>query len=349
MKKNKLYNILPFLIALAFAILAYHFYPVNGNYDLSKYYHLMDMIKINDVETLTYLKSSIEILFRLYMYLVAAINNYRLLQFFPVLFFYSTIFYIIFDYAKMQHHSKFSIVFVSLLFCSLFRFALIASSIRYALAYIIFILGLYLDLVKQHKSKFVKLLYILPIFIHKSSAMLLLFRLLIEIKNKKIVYLLFCLFTAVFFFPKTIISILMPLKDIPFLTPLINTIYGYLVIENVPIYLQLVFRLFQTGFFVLCAIFCYRNFKNNIHMQKYSFLLILIGVFAICLFKYFTIFMRMIDFVVFMSPIVILECLKLVRSKDKYKPYYPYFLLLLSILIVCGIYIQVMDLQGMYF
>ena len=107
MKNSKLYNIIPFIIALFFAILSYCFYPINGDYDLSKYYHLMDLIKLNDAETLMYINNYFEILFRFYMYLIAFIGNYRLLQFFPVLFLYLILCYIIFDYGK--NHGSYTI------------------------------------------------------------------------------------------------------------------------------------------------------------------------------------------------------------------------------------------------
>ena len=348
MKNSKLYNIMPFIIALFFAILAYYFYPINGDYDLSKYYHLMDLIKLNDAETLMYINNYFEILFRFYMYLIAFIGNYRLLQFFPVLFLYLILCYIIFDYGKNHGFSKLSIVIISMLCLSLFRFVLIASSIRYAIAYVIFALALYLDLIKKDKRFWVKLLYILPIFLHKTSIIFLLLRLLIEIKNKKIIYFIFGISTILFFFPNFVIEIITPFKNIKIVESLINMIYGYLIEENVPIYLQLIFRLFQTTFFTLCGVLCYLKTTDN-SMKKYYIMLVLVGIFTICLFNYFTIFMRMIDFLVFMSPIVIFECLRLIHSNEKLKLFYPLLLLLLGVFIVCGIYIQIIDFKGMYF
>lgn len=349
MKKNKLYYIIPFFIALLLAILAYNFYPIHGNYDLSKYYHLMDMIRIKDAETMIYLRNDIEVFGRLFMYIISAIGNYRLLQFFPVLIFYSIMLYIIFDYYKnyTHFHSKLPLIFICLLFVTLFRFVLIASSFRYSLAYAIFILGLYLDLVKKNKKKLIKLFYILPIFIHKSTIILLLFRLLVEIKNKKMVYILFGLFTLLFFFPNIIINMLMPFKDIPFLTPIINMIYGYLVVENMPIYLQLIFRVGQTIFLIMSGILCYENTSFDQESKKYILLMILMGVFSISLFKYFTVFMRMIDFVLFMSPVILFQLFEIFQKK--YKDYYPYLLLILCVFIVCGIYIQAQDFAGMFF
>ena len=348
MRKKKLYNIIPFMLALVLAILAYYFYPVGGNFDLSKYYNLMDMIKIDDIESITYINNYFEFLFKTYMYLIANVNNYRLFQFFPVLIFYSMLFYIIFDYGKTKEYSNFFIAFVCLFCVCLFRFVLIASSIRYALAYIIFALALYLDLIKKRKGKLIKLLYILPIFIHKTSIILLLFRLLIEIKNKKIIYFIFALFIFVFFFPEVVINILVPFKNFKVIETLINMIYGYLIEENIPIYMQLIFRLIQTVFFVLCSFFCYHK-TEDVSIKKYYFMLMLIGVFTVCLFKYFTIFMRMIDFVIFMSPIVIFEILKLINSDKKLKRFYPCLLLFFGLMIGCGIYIQVLDFKEMFF
>lgn len=348
MRVSKFYNILPFVVVFALAILAYYFYPVDGNYDLSKYYHLMDMIKINDIESITYIKNYFELLFRIYMYMIVLIGNYRLFQFFPVLLFYSILFYIIFDYGKSKEYSKFSIVFVSLACITLFRFVLIASTIRYALAYIVFVLALYLDLVRNYKNKWIKTLYILPFFIHKTSIILLFFRLLIEIKNKKIIYFISALFIFSFFFPELIISILIPFKNIKIVESLINMIYGYLIEENIPIYMQLVFRLFQTLFFVLCGLVCYWQ-TEDLKLKKYYFLIILSGIFTVCLFKYFTIFMRMVDFLVFMSPIVIFGILNVFLNNKKIKKFYPCLLLFLGLMMICGIYIQVLDFKDMFF
>lgn len=347
MKKDKFYFLIPIITAFILAILAYYFYPVGGNFDLSKYYYLMDMIKLNDAESLTYINNYIEIIFRFYMYLITYIGNYHLLQFFPVLIFYLLLFYIIFDYGKTNNYSKFLVIVVFLLCLTLFRFALIASSIRYGLAYIIFAVGLYLELIKKSASKWIKLLYIFPIFIHKTSIILLLFRLLIEIKNKKIICIFFGLFTFLFFFPKTIIYFLTPFVKIKIIESLINMIYGYLVIENVPIYLQLIFRLLQTIFFGICGLFCFFNSKDT-KEKKYFFVFVLISVFSAFLFKYFTIFMRMIDFLVFMSPIVMFEFIKLIRNY-KFKLLYPCLLLGLLLLMICGVYIQIRDFQDMFF
>lgn len=348
MQKSKVYDMMPFIIAFLLAVLAYLFYPVGGNYDLSKYYHLMDMIKIDDVESIIYINNYFEILFRIYMYVISVIGNYRLFQFFPVLIFYSILLYMIFDYGKTREYSNFFIALTCFLCIILFRFVLIVSAIRYALAYIIFAFALYLDLIKKRKGKLIKLLYILPIFIHKTSIILLLFRLLIEIKNKKIIYFIFVLFIFVFFFPELIISILVPFKNIKVIESLINMIYGYLIEENIPIYMQLIFRLIQTVFFVLCSFFCYHKVED-VSIKKYYFMLMLIGVFTVCLFKYFTIFMRMIDFVVFMSPIVIFEILKLIYNDKKLKKFYPCLLLFLGLMIGCGIYIQMLDFKEMFF
>ena len=142
MRVSKFYNILPFVVVFALAILAYYFYPVDGNYDLSKYYHLMDMIKINDIESITYIKNYFELLFRIYMYMIVLIGNYRLFQFFPVLLFYSILFYIIFDYGKSKEYSKFSIVFVSLACITLFRFVL-SGSVFACLLFSLATLGIY--------------------------------------------------------------------------------------------------------------------------------------------------------------------------------------------------------------
>lgn len=348
MRVSRFYKIIPFVIAFALAILAYYFYPVGGNYDLSKYYHLMDMIKINDVESIIYIKNYFEILFRIYMYIVAFIGNYRLFQFFPVFIFYLILFYIIFDYGKSKEYSKFHILLVSLVCITLFRFVLIASTIRYALAYIIFVLALYLDLVKKCKSNWIKILYILPFFIHKTSIILLLFRLLIEIKNKKIIYFIFALFIFAFFFPELIISILVPFKNIKIVELLINMVYGYLIEESIPIYMQLIFRLFQTLFLVLGGLFCYRQIEDA-QIKKYYFMTILIGIFTICLFKYFTLFMRMIDLLVFMSPVVVFETLNTFSNNKKLKKFYPCLLLFWGLMIGCGIYIQVLDFKEMFF
>lgn len=344
--------ILALLIASALATLSYFFKPRLG-YDLYAYNLWLDtMMSLNKVDLINYIFHSGEFLIMLYFYFIALMGNYSLVQVFPTLIFYFIIFYMIFDYAKLKKKSTMKVILTSILFCSLFKYVFVVSCMRYPLAYVIFTLGLYLEFIKHKKSILYKFIYIIPIFIHISSFMLLIFRILLELKNKKIIYFLLAFFSLMLYFPNAIIYILDFFNHIKFVEYIMNKIDFYLISEHIRISLQFAFRMVQTFLLIIAGFFCYYNLeKKNTksikkHKQYYLYYLI-IGIFTLSQIIYYSLSMRFIDMLLFLSPIVILDLLDLISEKNKKTKVIIYSIIILFI--VGGIRIQIPIFKDMYF
>lgn len=343
-KKINWYYAIPIFMALILAILAYNFIP-SEEYDLFRYYEWLNNFNIfNHKDTVNFIFGQGEFLIMSYFYLIAKIGNYHLLQFFPVLIFYSIIFYIIFDYAKIKKYNKKKIILVTVFFLAMFRYSFAVCVFRYSLAYSIFSLGLYLEFIK-HNKVLSKILYIIPIFIHASSILLLLFRLILQIKNKKIIISLGIMLIFFLCFSLPILNLIELIRLPNFLSYLVSKVKLYLLNEHISLNLQYLFRIIQTLFLIFLGILCYNGKDEN--LIKYNKIFIIIGIFSILIFNYYTIFMRIADFLLMLSPIILFQYLS---CMDKINKRLRLILnCILIIFVVGGIRIQIPIFIGMYF
>lgn len=343
--KSFLYIFIP---ALLLACLAYCFKPFGDNVcDLTAYYGWMDkMLIFEGLDLFLYLMRAGEIIIMIYFYIIARIGNYQLLQFFPTLIFYYSMFYMIYNYAKKNKISKKYIFIVIILFLSLFKYIFIVSSFRYSLAYCLFALGIYFDLIEHKTEKKYKLFYILPIFIHISTIMLLFFRILFYFKEKKIFWFILGLVLLICIFPLPFIKFLALFNSLPLVSYLVNKINYYLLSEIVPIFLQYIFRIFQAIVFLIFGLIAYK-INNNSKEKDYILFYIMICIFMITTVSYYSVFMRLIDFVLFISPVVLYKLLT--HSINMKKIYKICLYAMIFALIVAGIRIQVPIFINMYF
>ena len=282
--KQYIYIVLP---ALFLAILAYFFKPYGDrSCDLTEYYGWMDkMLTFNQKDLISYLFRGGEIIVMLYLYIIALIGNYQLLQVFPTFILYFIIFYIIYDYAKRNNISKKYKFIVILTFLSLFKYIFVVSTFRYSLAYSIFTLGVYFDFIAKKKEKRYKILYILPIFIHASTIILLFFRIFFNFKNMKFFRFMLGLIFAVCLFPQIFIKIFYIFDFIPFVDYLFTKAEYYLINENVDIFLQYAFRISQSILFFILGIIVYKCNKKS-KEKNYILHYLIISLFTIIIANY---------------------------------------------------------------
>ena len=347
---KKRYNfdniLIPLIFSLLFALLAYYYVPTKG-YDLYEYYSWMDkMLAFNTNDLLNYIFYRGEFVIMGYFYLIALIGNYSLAQFFPVFFIYFIMFYIIFDYGKLKNKGIKEILFVCLTFISLFKFIFAVSSFRYVLAYSIFTLGIYFEFIKNKKNIFYKLLYIIPLFIHTSSFILIFFRLILIIKNKKLIFLLLSIFCLCMFFPNLIIYCLNLFNGIQFMDFIGGRVKMYLIDESFSITLQFIFRTIQTVLITLAGLICYYKTEKKEYSQYFLFYFV-IGLFTLSQITHYSIYMRFIDMLLFLSPIIIYDLLCYIKCKGKVMKFLVYSIIL--IFIIGGIRIQIPVFEQMYF
>jgi len=341
MKKKHI--IIPLTIALVLAILAYLFRPRYG-YDIYEYYTWMDkMITFNKTDLINYIFHRGEFIIMGYMYFIALIGNYHLFQFFTTFCFYFIMFYIIFDYAKIKNIATKHLILVFILFCSLLKFVLVVSS-RYTLAYSIFCFAIYLEYIKGKKNFLTKFLYIIPIFIHTSGTILLLFRLILLIKEKKMRITCLMVICLITFLPNFLISFLSNFNN-PIVDFFNERIIMYLINGDAKLTIQYIFRIIQTILIFTLSIITYKNSIQKIN-KPYYHIFHAICIFSIFIIGHKTLYLRFVDLILFLFPVILIDYFKLSKNYIKFQKMILY---VIFILIICGIRIQIPTFIDMYF
>ncbi len=343
--KNKIYYLIPLVLAIILGVLSYFYVPVKG-YDLFEYYSWMDkMLFFNPINLLNYIFYRAEFLIMSYFYLMALIGNKQLVQVFPTILFYFIIFYMIFDYVKVKKCDKKCLILIIVLFLALFKYISAVSCLRYTLAFSIFALGLYLEYIKEKKGLY-KLLYIIPIFIHTSSFVLLIFRILQHPWLKKFRYLLIAMLCIVVFFPKIPIKILDALSFIPYTSFISNRMKFYLLGEYVAMNRQYLFRIIQTAS-ILVLIILNKFSKKSEKNKNYYDIYLMIGLFTIIVAPFYTLFIRLSDLLLFLASVIVIDLYKDLPSYPKFFQIAVYIALLGFI--AAGIKIQIPIFEDMFF
>ena len=336
--------IIPFLIASLLAILAYFFQPRIG-YDLCSYnIWIQNMKSFNGSDVLNYIFYNGEFISMFYIYIISRIGNVQLLQVLPTFLIYFIILYIIFDYCKMIRSSRKSLLLIMILSLSLFKYVFAVSSFRYILAYCIFSLAVYKDLVKKEKSFLCYALYVVPIFIHISSILLILIRMLFVIKNTKLRLLFFTLMFFVFLFPRALFEIFGLFSDTFIIDYFLKKMDLYFNVEYVSMNLQYFFRILQTLFFLLICLITRFDEENESKLLFYSFFEYA-TIFTLGVFMHYSLFMRLSDFIIILSPVVLYNFFRCVKL---YKKIYVFSILCIILFIIGGIRIQIPIFMDMY-
>lgn len=189
LRDRKYRNIYMIFLAFDIALISLNLDPKKYGLDLNVYFSIMDNIK--NISWNTFFEIYVnqkEILTNLLFYVFASIGNYNLWTFFVTFFCYSSLFYIVSDYAGIKKiNNKQFILVVGI--CILFYNNISAiTGLRNSLAINIFTLALYFEYFRKKKNIVYKILYLIPCTIHMSMIIGIIIRLIIPFykgKNKK--------------------------------------------------------------------------------------------------------------------------------------------------------------------
>ena len=341
--KKIMYLILAFDFSFALATLAYFWVP-SQEYDLSRYYDWMNNMKIFEGEILIdyMFFSRGEPLTMLYFYLVSLSNNYSVVPFFPTLIGYFIMFYIIIDYCQLKKYNNKMTIFLVLVFISLFKYIFLVSGIRSTLAMILCVLALYKEFIKNNNKWYIKVLYFVALGIHNGIIALIFIRVLINFKSilrMKVKTIVITLFIAIAI---SLIFLVIFSQQIDYLNMIKEKVFIYIKFETA-ITLQYFYRCIQL---ILQAYMLFLVWKNKIYDEEYNenmkkyykFLQILI-IMCLMAFAYYNIWIRYLDFMLFMELPIIADLLT--SYKNKKNKEYLLLLMILVIFIVGGIRIQI--------
>ena len=186
LRDRKYRNIYMIFLAFDIALISLNLDPKKYGLDLNVYFSIMDNIK--NISWNTFFEIYVdqkEILTNLLFYVFASIGNYNLWTFFVTFFCYSSLFYIVSDYAGIKKiNNKQFILVVGI--CILFYNNISAiTGLRNSLAINIFTLALYFEYFRKKKNILYKILYVIPCTIHMSMIIGIIIRLIIPIYNGK--------------------------------------------------------------------------------------------------------------------------------------------------------------------
>ena len=200
-KNKKTVKIILIIYTLLLTIIAY-FYNPSVTADLSRYFDSLEFYKkMNGITFLNYLKTSSTPLAIIYLKIVANMNNVHLLPAISTIIFYGIYFWILYHIVLKYKNSFKSLAIGILLLMISGKYMFLISGIRNGLAFILIIIGLYNEFIKN-KSLLSNLpLYIMSILIHPSSFIIILIRLVFLLleKNDNIVKKIINLFVALIF------------------------------------------------------------------------------------------------------------------------------------------------------
>lgn len=186
LRDRKYRNIYMIFLAFDIALISLNLDPKKYGLDLNVYFSIMDNIK--NISWNTFFEIYVnqkEILTNLLFYVFSSIGNYNLWTFFVTFFCYSSLFYIVSDYAGIKKiNNKQFILVVGI--CILFYNNISAiTGLRNSLAINIFTLALYFEYFRKKKNILYKILYVIPCTIHMSMIIGIIIRLIIPIYNGK--------------------------------------------------------------------------------------------------------------------------------------------------------------------
>lgn len=331
-------------ISLVLAILSYVWKP-SEEYDLYQYYTWLNKLQFfKGKDIIDFFIYRGEPLIMGYFYIIAQIGNFQLLQVIPTFLFFFIGLFILIDYSKKKNVSKYITMLVGLFWFSLYKYVLVVSSFRYSLAYMVFVLALYFDYIKNKDKRLVLILYIIPCLIHTSSFILIALRIFNNIKNKKIVFGIICSITILLVFPE-VITLCVGVISNGLLSNIADKIYIYFGRREFNISLQYFFRVFQTLFMILLSVYYdYKN-KEDKFNSEYNRYLYIISIFTVLCIPYYSAFLRFNDLLLLiMLPKMLITLNNIKKQRDKKIIYF-----ICLIFIIAGIRIQIPVWEKMYF
>ena len=226
-KKHKRYYC--FLLSVMIGIICYYIVP-NQGMDITRYYEYLDQIRYLPItEALKGISNQTEVITNIFFYLISQLNNNSLIVFFSSLIYYNILFYIIIDYCKIKELTNKQINMI--IIYAMITIWIIPNilGIRYAIAMVVFLLAIYLDIVKQKKNIIYKLLYIVPIFIHSSTILFLIMRLILLISNKKTKILVIAIIVLISATPDFIFTLMQNMPGVNIVESVTKSVQNYLI------------------------------------------------------------------------------------------------------------------------
>lgn len=175
------------LISLLFGIAGYWFIDPATNPDIVRYLAILNRYgESNLIESFNLVYSNLYAV-DIYFYLISKLGNGQLLPAISVFIFYFIALYILTDYKiRIGAARKDFLVYSAFILASI-NFCSIVNGIRWPLAFAIFFLAVYREIIQEKKNLITYLLYIISLMFHFYTIVFLLLRLILFIKNKKIV------------------------------------------------------------------------------------------------------------------------------------------------------------------
>ncbi|PGT89046.1 EpsG family protein [Bacillus sp. AFS040349] len=293
------------LISFILAIIGFFVVP-NNTMDLYKHYQVLEAIRISGIEVVSNHNyyDSLPI-FRIYFYLISFLQYNGFLPAITVFITYALTFKTIYKLGIRYNVSKLGMLLAMLFFVGTFNYLGLLSGIRNMLAFSVFAYFLYIDLVEKKNSLFCWLIYILLCFFHSSTVVLVLFRLLLYLYNKFTGKIINIVLIAWSFGSFMIINMLDSLTDIKLFKLLIMQIEGYSTLDYYPIipaiskYLILITIMITFLYFMNVN----KSIKELKGITRFSALII---AFTIGSITNYHIFVRFVNFLIFLSPIYIM-------------------------------------------
>ena len=315
-KKHKRYYC--FLLSVMIGIICYYIVP-NQGMDISRYYEYLDEIRYLPItEALKGISSQTEIITNLFFYVISQLNNNSLV-------------YIIIDYCKIKDLTNKQINMI--IIYAMITIWIIPNilGIRYAIAMVVFLLAIYLDMVKQKKNIIYKLLYILPILIHSSTILFLIMRLILLISNRKTKILIIAIIVLISATPDFIFTLTQNLPGANIVESVSKSVQNYLIdgketFENI--------NLLKIGLAIGFAFALY-GIKEKVpkenKLYNYTVLMLVLSL-AFCYSP--TLCIRLIDFtnLLFILMLIEIGSIKdLLKAKNNIITFYFIIMLLISL------------------
>lgn len=328
-KKHKRYYC--FLLSVMIGIICYYIVP-NRGMDISRYYEYLDEIRYLPItEALKGISSQTEIITNLFFYVISQLNNNSLVVFFSSLIYYNILFYIIIDYCKIKDLTNKQINMI--IIYAMITIWIIPNilGIRYAISMVVFLLAIYLDMVKQKKNIIYKLLYILPILIHSSTILFLIMRLILLISNRKTKILIIAIIVLISATPDFIFTLTQNLPGANIVESVSKSVQNYLIdgketFENI--------NLLKIGLAISFAFALY-GIKEKVpkenKLYNYTVLMLVLSL-AFCYSP--TLCIRLIDFtnLLFILMLIEIGSIKdLLKAKNNIITFYFIIMLLISL------------------
>jgi hypothetical protein len=197
-------------------MIVYHIAPT-PDLDLYRYYDTLDLLKRSGfVAGLSQIWSSSDPLSYSLLFIVASIFNNHAVTLMAALIDYSVFFYMIFDYSKERKLGGSATGAVLIFFLAAYNVVNSFTGIRFALGVSLFLIALYLDVVKKRRLPSI-LLYVISPLLHTSMITLLMLRVAAGIFRKKSSIFQYCIVFVAGLSTAFLQQISQVLSSVPFL------------------------------------------------------------------------------------------------------------------------------------